>query len=267
MYKGIVMRVAEEKDREDILHYLEENLQDCVYLYIDIMNYGIATDNIKVWLQEEAREIRMVVMKYYDSFQIYSRDAAFDVKAVQSLLEKYPVAMLSGKKDIIERLEKQCPEYEAAYGAVFLMDRYREVPAAVDICEAMESETREIAELICTDREIGRHYTPEGLEAQLTERIHTHTGRSYIIRDKGRIVAHSATYAEAEGIAVVGGTIIAPEYRNSNFYMLLSNYMLQKLAEEGKMAYTFSLSEKMIRYHDLLHTKCGEYGKLVRRTL
>lgn len=258
------MRVAEEKDRERILQYLRGDLQDCVYLYIDIMNYGIVTENLKVWILEEAEEIRLVVMKYYDSFQIFSREDTFNAEAVTALLEEYPVTMVSGKKSMIEQLEEKCPDYEATYGAVFVMDRYRKIKSGGAVVEATDADTLEIAELICSDKEIGGHYTPEGLAAQLAERINSGTGRSYIIRDKGKIAAHSATYAEAEGIAVVGGTIIAEEYRNSDYYMVLSNYMLQQLAEEEKKAYTFATSVKMIQYHCMLHTKCGEYGKMVK---
>lgn len=259
------MKIAEEKDREKILQYLREGMQDCIYLYIDIMNYGIATENMQVWFKEKDGEISLVVMKYYDSFQIYSAADTFDAEAVAKLLKEYPVMMVSGKKSMIEQLEKQCPDYETTYGAVFLMDRYRQIESPVEITEATAADTLEIAELICTDNEIGGHYTPEGLAAQLAERIDTRTGRSYIIRHAGKIVAHSATYAEADGIAVVGGTIIAEEYRTGNYYILLSNYMLQQLEREQKKAYTFSLSEKMIHYHERLHTKCGEYGKLVRK--
>ncbi|MGN0375527.1 MAG: hypothetical protein ACI4EN_08515 [Butyrivibrio sp.] len=259
------MKKAGEKDKERILQYLRKNLQDCVYLYIDIFNYGTCTDNMTVWFQEEEDEISLVVMKYYDSFQIYSYEDNFDVEAVRALIEDYPVSMISGRRGMIEKLANICPEYETAYGAVFLMDKYRTIQSPIEIYEATEQDTTEIAELICSDSMLGGHYTPENLANQLADRISTHTGRSYIIRDKGKIVAHSATYAEAEGIAVVSGTIIAPEYRNCNYYMLLSNFMLQRLTAEKKKVYTFSLSHKMISYHERFHIRCGECGKLIKK--
>lgn len=255
---------ARQKDKARILEYLRGSLQDCIYLYIDIMNYGISSDNMKVWYDEERSRINLVVMKYYDSFQIYSHNPFCDISPITELLQEYPVTMISGRREMIEQLEKEWEAYRASYGAVFIMDKYRKLKEETDILTATREDTEEIAALICSDEEIGGHYTIEGLEKQLAERIRTGTGRSYIIRQNGRIAAHSATYAEAEGIAVVGGTIIRPECRNENYYMLLSNYMLQQLAKEGKTAYTFSLSDKMIRYHERLHTKCGEYGKLVK---
>lgn len=260
------MKLAEEKDTGRILEYLREGLQDCVYLYIDVINYGIATENMKVWFSEENGAIKLVVMKYYDSFQIYSENDGLDVDEVKALLAQYPVTMISGKKTLIEKLAGECPEYEATYGVVFVMDKFRGMKSPVEILRATESDAYEIAKLICTDDEIGGHYQVNNLAAQLTERINTETGRSYIIRQDCKIVAHSATYAEAEGIAVVGGTIIDEAYRDKNYYLLLSSYMLQELDKERKVAYTFSLSDKMIQYHSRMHTKCGEYGKLVRQS-
>jgi len=258
------MRVATNEDREHILAYLRSDVKDCIYLYIDIMNYGVSSENMKVWLKEEDDGISLVVMKYYDSFQVYSHKNSCDMTPVASLLQKHPVAMISGRSDLIKLLEKECTGYKATYGTVFVMDRYRKMPKQEEVLLAKEDDAREIAKLICSDEEIGGHYTVDTLTEQLAERIRTKTGRSYIIRKEGVVVAHSATYAEAEGIAVVGGTIIREDCRTGNYYMLLSNYMLERLAGEGKTAYTFSVSDKMIKYHGMLHTKCGEYGKLVR---
>lgn len=258
------MKRAGINDREKILQYLSQNPADCLYLYIDIMNYGIDSEHMQVWFEEVQEQIGWVVMKYYDSFQIYHHRKCPDVTVVLPLLQQYPVAMISGRRDLIEELEEQCPEYEAVYGEVFLMDKYRKVQDQTEILKATEEDTEEIARLICTDEEIGGHYTVDNLAMQLAERIKTKSGRSYIIRAGEEIAAHSATYAEAEGVAVVGGTIIHPDYRNTNYYICLSNYMLRELALEGKKTYTFATSEKMIQYHRMLHSKCGEYGKLTK---
>lgn len=262
---GQIMREATEQDRARILQYLRGNMKDCIYLYIDIMNYGVSSEHMKVWIEEDADELSLVVMKYYDSFQVYSHLATCNTAAIMALLKQYPVTMVSARRDIIEQLEKQCENYIASYGVVYVVERHREVSAGTDIMLATEEDATEIAKLICTDEEFGANYTVEVLAKQLAERIQTGTGRSYIIRENGEIVAHTATFAEADKIAVVSGTIIRQEYRNSNYYILLSNYMAQQLKKDGKSAYIFAITDKMIRYHDMLHTRCGEYGKLVRK--
>lgn len=258
------MREAVEKDREMILQYFMGGIQDCIYPYIDIRNYGVASGNMKVWLEEENGNLCLVAMKYYDSFWIYTHKKEGDMRETANLLGQNPTAMISGRKDIIEKLFPLCGGYRASYGAVFLMNRFRKTDNVPNLFQASPRDAEEIAELICSDAEIGRHYTVKGLSEQLKERMETGTGRSWCIREKGKIVAHSATYAEAEELAVVGGTIVKPEYRSSNYYFLLSNFVLGELAAEQKSAYTFSMSEKMLRYHRMLHTQCGEYGKLER---
>lgn len=258
------MRLAEDRDRERILKFLRPDLPNCIYLYIDIANYGISTDNIKVWIDEKNSDVSLVLMKYYDSIQLYSSNKDCNIDPVVCILKQHPVAMISGERSVVEKLASYCPQYHPTYGEVFLMDRYRKVVPDMEIQEAEPEDTKEIAELICQDKEIGGHYTTQILAKQLEERIRTHTGRSYIIRENGVIIAHTATYAEADGIAVVGGTIVHDAFRNTNAYMIVSNYMLEQLAIEGKKAYTFSISPKMIKYHGLVHTKCGEYGKLTK---
>lgn len=257
------MKIATERDKSRILEYLEHDLENCIYLYIDITNYGISTENMTVWVEEDHDELNLVIMKYYDSYQIYSHTPLSRIEDVIKLFHSYPSTMISGRKDIIRQLESNLRNYRAYYGTIFILDKYRHFKASENIEKAVPDDAEEIARLICSDGEIGSHYTVIDLARQLKERIQSKTGRSYIIRRNGEIIAHTATYAETGKIAVVGGTIVKQEYRNLNYYMLLSNHILQQLIEEGKTAYTFSITEKMIQFHKKIHTQCSEYGKLI----
>lgn len=278
---GEPMRRAVEQDKEAILAYLKKEVADCLYMYIDILNYGIASDNMTVWFQEQDGQIELVVMKYYDSFQLYSHKRGIDVAPILELMREHPVRMISARRDIIEQLASVCGDYSAAYGSVFDVSHPRlvvavDVPAKADTYAeageeeaigavlAAEADAKEIAELICTNASFDANYNVDNLAAQLAERIRTHTGRSAVIRIDGRIVAHVATYAEAEGIAVMSGLIVLPEYRNYGFIDILSAYLGGQLGKEGKTMYSFAISRKTIRYHRALFAECGEYGKLVK---
>lgn len=266
------MRRAEQQDQKAILEYLKESVAECIYMYIDILNYGISSENMAVWLQEQEGRIDLVVMKYFDSFQVYSHRRGIDVEPVLALLQEYPVTMISARRDIIEQLEGVCSGYHAAYGAVFDVSRARRAfgvmgsakPSTLKVTEATVDDAAEIAELICSDDAFRVNYTEEDLARQLTERIRTRTGRSVIIRVEGRIIAHDATFAEAEGVAVVSGLVIRPEYRGMGCYAALGSYLGEQLMKEGKKPYAFAISDKTIRYHRAVYTECGEYGKLVK---
>ncbi len=256
---------ADKNDETQILDYLWNDVSNCLYLYMDILNYGIGSGKLQVFLSDRNDEAGpVVVMKYYDSFQIYKRDGHLDRNELEDfsrLLLQNSVKMISGPRTVIQQLEV-LDGYKSTYGVIYLMDRFRKASDYSLVKRAVEEDARDIAVLICKDSEIGGHYDIDGLEAQLRDRIQSETGRSYIIRKDGKIVAHTATYAETDDLAVVGGTIIAEEYRNSGYYMILSNYITGVLNGEGKSVYTFSISDKMIKFHEKMHTRCGEYGKL-----
>lgn len=269
---GESMRRAREQDRDAILEYLKKAIAECIYLYIDILNYGVASENMTVWLKEKDGQIELVVMKYYDSFQIYSHRREIDTEQILSLLREYPVTMVSARRDIIQQLEEVCSGYRAAYGAVFDVSHLRRAfgimggskSSAPEVTEAVADDAAEIAALLCTDEAFRVNYKEEELARQLAERIRTHTGRSVIIRMDGRIIAHNATFAEAEGVAVVSGLVIRPEYRGLGCYEALVSYLGGQLIKEGKTPYAFAISDKTIRYHRAVYTECGEYGKLVK---
>lgn len=269
---GESMRRAREQDRDAILEYLKKAIAECIYLYIDILNYGVASENMTVWLKEKDGQIELVVMKYYDSFQIYSHRREIDTEQILSLLREYPVTMVSARRDIIQQLEEVCSGYRAAYGAVFDVSHLRRAfgimggskSSAPEVTEAVADDAAEIAALLCTDEAFRVNYKEEELARQLAERIRTHTGRSVIIRMDGRIIAHHATFAEAAGVAVVSGLVIRPEYRGLGCYEALVSYLGRQLVREGKTPYAFAISDKTVRYHRAVYTECGEYGKLVK---
>lgn len=266
------MRRAGQQDQGAILDYLKKAVAECIYMYIDVLNYGVASENMAVWLQEQDGQIELVVMKYFDSFQVYSHRRGIDVEPVLALLQEYPVTMISARRDIIEQLEEVCSGYRAAYGAVFDVSHIRRAfgpmggakPCALEVTEAVEDDAAEIAELLCSDDTFRVNYKEDDLARQLAERIRTHTGRSVIIRMDGRIVAHDATFAEAEGVAVVSGLVIRPEYRGLGCYEALVSHLGRQLVKEGKTPYAFAISDKTVRYHRAVYTECGGYGKLVK---
>lgn len=275
MLLGESMRRAVQQDQDAILEYLKKAVDECIYLYIDILNYGVASENIAVWLQEQDEQIELVVMKYFDSFQVYSHRRGIDVGPVLALLQEHPVTMVSARRDIIEQMEELCHGYCAVYGAVFDVSRLRrtfwamdgakrEKPSALEVTEAVAEDAAEIAELICSDDTFRVNYKEDDLARQLAERIRTHTGRSVIIRMDGRIVAHDATFAEAEGVAVVSGLVIRSEYRGLGCYEAMVSYLGEQLMQEGKIPYAFAITDKTIRYHRAVYTECGEYGKLIK---
>lgn len=260
------MKRAYEEDLERILVFLNENLDHCVYIYIDITKYGLDNPNIKLWYSEYEGCINSVAMKYYDSFQLCSIDEKLDEEGIYQLLRDNPVKSVSGSANIIRILEPYfAGKCDCNYGIVVKETKYKMLPGVERVEEATVEECFEIAELLCTDYEFADTYEVDVLAKQLEDRIKTGAGRSFVIKEKGKIIAHVATFAEADKLVVQSGLIVAPEYRNSLYGVVLHEYMKGVSIQAGKNVYAYRIKEDMKKYVKSPGTVvCGEYGKFTK---
>lgn len=252
---------------EPLLPYLEEDIENCLYIYMDLINGKKENADMDVWIQGEESAPGLVLLRYHESFQVYGRNGTGNIAAAIQLMESYSPKMISGPEAVIRNITgKNSGVYQAEYGGVYEIRSENRLPAFLDVEKAAEQDTAEIAHLIGMDQKLGGHYDEKNLAYQLQSRIRNGTGRSYIIREDGRIVAHTAAYAETKKYAVISGTIVHPGYRDRGYYPIISSYIARALQQEGKRSYTFSITPQMMRYHDKIDRKCGCYGKLTRTT-
>lgn len=257
-----MMNRAVHSDKADIVRLLTKKILNNVYMYIDIVTYGLDNDFIKVWIRREDGAIRQIILKYYNSFQIYADEEDY-TGTLELILEHRP-AMISGEAHTIERLYREVSElYTEKYGVV-LTQPYVESSARAPKPElAVREDMEEIALLVCTDEGIGGHYDFNELKDQFTRRYDDQTGRNWVIRENRRIVAHYATYAEAPGIAVMGGLIVSPKYRGRGYARSLHSFLANTLIKENKKPVLFCHDTDVLgMYLKLGANISSHYGKL-----
>lgn len=263
------MRRAFECDTELILRQLKHDIGNYLYLYIDIKKYGLNNPNMEVWIDDSDGEISIIVMKYFDSIQLYVLKEEENISDIWELIVSSNVRMISGRYDVIKRLaEKDGFDdfFDITGGHVFQFKEYQKYPCDEEIFLADEGDMREIADLICMDHSFSLNYNPETLSLQLLERMRTNMGRNYVIRNNGKIIAHIATYAEEDKIAVTSGLIVHPDFRNYPYGTILESYLVNRLWEENFEVYTFVTERKRVKWlHALKCEACGLYGKITRR--
>ena len=263
-----MLRPVEKQDIERILPYLKEDVENCIYLYTDVFMYGLDNPNMKLWIQEQNDEIVEVVMKYHDSFQLYARkDADWDVEGTLALIHEYDVTMINARSEMIDRLKPYMQDgYDHMYGVIIRLCATAEFEGQEDVEIATLDDVEDIAELLAEDPFYADSYTKEELVAQFAERIETGMGRSAIIRRDGKIVAHCASFTEADGIAVNAGVIARKEYRGQKYGLMVENYMNKIMNEAGFKWFTFILEEKRIqKFEELGNKVVAKYGKFIKR--
>lgn len=264
----MMIQLTTTAELKELLNYLKKDVQNCLYIYIDLSEYGIANPNMKVWIGRERGTVSSVVMKYHDGFQIYSKKDSGNEKDILKLIQEYQPERISGNEPIIRQLERLCKDdYKGTYGVVFhrTKEQLYVTPTERQCVFADLSDIPEIADLLLAEKEFGDYYTRGELIQQLEDRYQTKMGRSMIIRESGKIVGHVATFAETDDIAIISGSVVDKAYRKTDYFYTLSNEFYDQICRvEQKDAYFFSTSRRYITFFSKYFARCASYGKLVR---
>jgi len=261
------LRPASEDVVDALLIYLKRHVGNCIYLYIDLAKYGLDNPNMKIWYDTKGDNINLVVMKYYDSFQVYSESDDWDTEAVKKLLANYDVGMISGKEEIIEKIYPDFKDqYELEIGYVFQLTDFREFDEIVKI-ERVEDpeEFPAIARFICSNESIGGYYDPDNLAEQLRERMESGMGRDLVIRGEDGLLGHIATYAEYDNYAVTAGLLSVQDGTNIPYGSMLESRLVHDLLSEGFTIFTFVTEKRRAKFFKLMGCKqYGRYGKMTK---
>lgn len=262
--------ITTESEVENLLSTLKTDIKNCIYIYIDLKKYGLNNPNMKVWWKKNHDGLIMTVMKYHNSFQIYSNQVFCEVDELIGLIQKYSPERISGNEQIIKQLEPLLMgEYESEYGVIFCHEK---TPVDEKIAEndigcilAQIDDIPEIVELLLTEEPFKSQYSKEELTAQMTERYQTGMGRSMIIKNGDVIVAHTGSFAETNELAMLSGAVIREEYRDTNYYRGLNDVFLDLICrQEQKDAYYSSVNKRHIKYFTKVDGSGTTYGKLVK---
>lgn len=261
-----MLRELTKSEIKPLLTYLKEDVENCIYMYTDIFMYGLDNPNMKVWIEEQPEGFNLVVMKYHDSFQLYYREGEWDVDGVYDLACEYDITMINGKREMIHALaEKFGDRYEYSEGTIMRLNAIQDFTSPDNPEIATLDDVVEIAELLAQDDYYSDSYTVEELSNQLRERMETGMGRSCIIRRDGKIIAHCASFTEADGIAVSAGTIAHKDYRGQKLGLIVENYMNRLMNNLGFKWFGFILEEGRVKtFEEMGNEIVATYGKLIK---
>jgi len=259
------MRRATKDDVKNILEYLKPEVQNCLYMYIDIGKYGLDSPFMKVWVEEKDSAINCVVMKYHTGIGIYSAADEWDVEGVIEILKEEKPMSITGKHVLIEKILPFTEDkYETEYGYIFEYEQFRQFDMDVEVEMGTEDDAYEMAKLVTTDHGIGAYYEVNDLAEQFIERMRTDMGRHFIVREDGKIIAHIASYAEFDGLATTSGLIVDEAHRNSILGLYIEKYSVDALKAAGFRVFSFVIKKQRYKFLESMGNPCvGDYAKLI----
>lgn len=245
-------QLANESNIQELFTYFEKDLKNCLYSYIDLKKYGIHNKDLQIYFNKNQDQITSVATKYYNGLQLFHYGSVFPVNNTIALIHDLQPSIISSTPDIIDALATFTLEYEVEQGFVTSLENVK-TDFSYSVTPACLADMEDIAKLICMDEGLGGHYTVPELKEQLATRKKEKFGRNYIIREKGNIVCHAATYAEVDNLAVISGVITHPNYRGHGYARSLVAKLCADLLSEGKRPYLFYYTKES----EALYKKIG----------
>ena len=263
-------KVTNKTTEARVLDYIRPHLGECIYLYIDVSVYGIESPFLDLWYDEDEEGICFVVMRYHDSLQIYSHKEDWDKAALMEIVREYDIQAVNAKNTMLDALDAELADtFEKRTGWILKAKSIAdlEVPGLPEVEVAAPEDTLAIAELMQTHEHWRKMYpNKEKLAGQLAERMENGMGRSLIIREDGMLIAHDATFAETNDIAMGSGLVVRDGYEDRMCNVALGVAMDKMMRVEGKEKY-FHLSDakRMKAFKRIGNTVVAETGKWMKK--
>lgn len=259
---------CDKTDEKKVLDYIGGDYPLCLYLYLDLLEYGFDSDRTDVYIQYKGEEIIAVMLSYYTCLHIFSRDNTLDADEMGKFIGEKGFLMVyctaPSAKSVFEKLPENVKDRaDISIGWVATVKEIDKNPKGLSVL-AQKQDIDQIVRLICDDEDIGRNYKYDVLKKRLTERNAEGYSRNLVIRDGDTVVAHACTNAETDKIAIVAELLVRKEYRRQGFASEIWRELCSRLLSEGKEIYSFYFIDES----RALHKKIGfyeicEWGKIV----
>lgn len=251
----------------DIINYIGDHYPKCLYLYLDIIQYGCVSNTTRTWIQSNNGEITSVMLAYHTAIHIFSKDNKFDVVELAELLIKIKPTIINARSETIKKIEPVLKKqgFLSEFGYVGEWKGNTDKSQDMKIELANENDIPQIAKLLYEDEDIGPSYVYEDLVRQIKERLKEGFSHSYVIRKGEKVIAHVGTGAETDKVCTIAYAITAPEYRGMGLAKKLYYHACGLLKEEGKRVFSVYYPDNAHKFHHKVgFSDICEFGKLYK---
>lgn len=256
----MLIRVSEQKEIDEIVKYIGASYKATPYLYVNVIKYGLGTENVFTWIdRNDSGLIDGVYLLYYDCIHFYTND--IETYPIERLIEfihstNHKVIMLQG--GIGDRIGSEFPTYYSERNHVIDMDKVGLEEKEYRSEIAKREDISEIVDLLMADPEYINVYDRKVLSDQMFDRFDGGFSRYFVVKMDNKVVATCSTYGEVPGFALVGGVIVHPDYRRRGLAGDVENYACHVLEKESISRVGF------VNFHNIaslaLHEKLGAFS-------
>lgn len=256
-----------ETDLQEILDFIGNDYHRCLYLYLDLLQYGFGSPHVFVWRQNcDDGSIAAVWLRYHSGMHVYAPNGYADVGEAMSFVSSERPALLCGVPEALAPLKVPMLEdgYEYQEGTVC---KYANPSGDIQRIDFRKAESRgdfmRIGEMLSADPSYGTSYTATELADQLQNRSRLGQGMSYVVERDGSIVTHVCVAAEHGGISLLSGAVTDPSWRRERLCSRLFFSVVDELEKAGRESYSFYYNHVAAGMHRKIgFVDCGQWGRL-----
>lgn len=256
----MLIRVKRQEEIDEIVNYIGTAYKETPYLYVNVIKYGLGTNNVFTWIDRNgANQIDGVYLLYYDCIHFFTHNTIdYPVERLLNFIHStnHRVIMLQGS--IGDRIEHELLPYYSERNHVIDMDNVGLENKEYRSIIAQRDDISEIVDLLMSDPEYISVYDRQVLSNQIYDRFDSGFSRYFIAKMDGKIVATCSTYGEVPGFSLVGGVIVHADYRRRGLAGDVENFACHVLSKENISRVGF------VNYHNTaslsLHEKLGAYS-------
>ena len=242
-----MFRHAENADMERLLGYLQREPEFNLFIIGDIMNRGLGSDVIDVFVGERGRAIECVLLRYRTSLIPYAHDLTADLSECEQKLSHYLRQggdwTVSGRSEIVARIQSLLAVHPASERDLFFCV-CRRLRAEVHLTQlplvwiAGPADAREVLNLLGS---IAEFEGPRLSEDEFREETEGGTRVTALIRDplSGEVVSAASSVAESDASAMILGVATRPDHRNKGYASACVYRLVKDLERKGKSACLF----------------------------
>lgn len=238
-----------EPEKQDVLRYIGDERGRCLYMYMDILKFGLDGPEVAVWAQRTDGETAALMMKYHNGFHIYAKTSDVDYGEMAGLIRRVGPGLVCGEGHVIQSLSPSLPEYAAEYGVIYKLGKLRAHADRTRVQTAHSGDFRQVARMLAQDEDYGSGFTPEELEEQFRGRQEAGLSRSLVLRQGREVVAHVATGAETADVATVNGLVVEKSLRHQGLATKMMTALCSELQSEGKDVFSIVYVEPSANLH------------------
>jgi predicted GNAT family acetyltransferase len=242
-FGGRIMEVrrVSSAHNEEVMEFITVEPEFNLFIIGDIENYGYEEDFQTLWGGYDDGELVGILLRYYESFIVYSYNEKILEKFAQIVSDKG--VMVSGKKEILDNLKKYLPgdkikkERNEYFTSMRSLNTDLNLNNNYKINRASVTDVDRLIQLMDQIEEFNG--LSSNREAKVNE-FENNNGRAYyVVDDDNNMIASAGATAENSQSAMVIGVATLPNHRKKGLASICVYELCKDLLDEGKIPCLF----------------------------